>query len=128
MKWRRVLGSRGGCNVSLNATPATEATEPMRNGSEGHRSEWGAPERAKRARVGGASEGMGSPRASEASEGLLTCARVGVRVFRAGAYGGILYLSGFLVVSWYSYYCNRVPHLLMRLFVSEHVVLFVVYR
>ena len=121
-------GSRLGCFVNRGASPATEAGEPMRNGSEGHRREAGAPERAKRARVGGAPEGIGSPRASEASEGLISCARVGVRVFRAGAYGGILYLSGFLVVSWYSYYCNRVPHLLMRLLVLEYVVLFVVYR
>ena len=46
-------------------------------------------------RFGGASEGNGSPRASEASEGLSTCARVCVRVFRAGAYGQFFCISGF---------------------------------
>ena len=46
-------------------------------------------------RVGGASEGTRSPRASEASEGLSSCARVCVRVFRAGAYGQFLCISGF---------------------------------
>ena len=46
-------------------------------------------------RFGGASDGIGSPRASEASEGLVPCARVGVRVFRAGAYGLFLCISGF---------------------------------
>ena len=61
----------------------------------GHRRESVAPERAKRARVGRASEGTRSPRASEASEGLSTCARVCVRVFRAGAYGQFLCISGF---------------------------------
>ena len=79
-------------------------------------------------RFGGASEGMGGSRASEASEGLSSCARVGVRVFRAGAYGRILYISGFLVVSWYSYYCNRVPHLLMRYLVLEYLDRFLKYR
>lgn len=58
---------------------ASEASECP----EGHRSE-----------SGGASEGIGSPRASVASEGLLPCARVCVRAFRAHAYGRILYLSG----------------------------------
>lgn len=65
-----------------------------------------------------------SERARERSERAST----GARVPRAYARGQILSTSGFLVRWLCVFYCNRVAHLLMRKFASEHIDIILEYR
>lgn len=109
---RRVAGGRTSSRMEEGGSPRGERNVPPFGCHTGARtsSRMAARERSERAR--------------ERSER----ASAGARVPRAYARGQILYISGFLVRWLCIFLCNRVAHLLMRKFASEHIDIILEYR